>query len=984
MMKTAGLLFLLFLANSARAGESGVLFYAGFDGTADAAAAGNGAAHAEEGAPQFRPGKRGQALLSGENVGYVSYAVANNIHPERGSIELWVCPQDWAGTDDKFHVFFEAAYPGWLLVYKYQAPGAGTFLISENHESWGSVAQDFGRFRPGEWHHLVATWSPRKICFYLDGKPSAQLPRPPIPAGLVGRFLVGDRPWQIARSARSLVDELYIYDRPLNDAEVTWAYEHAADRAPGADLPAELGTPVEIMVRPFPSRREIRVDVELNLRGGAKRVRGEARLEPSAGTAPAPVRMTAKQTGFAVIPFRELPAGDYQVVAAMRDERERIVGAASAKLTSPGPPVWRGNKIGRSDTPPPPWTPLTVATTCAGSGRSEATVSCWGRDYRVGPRGLLAQVTSGGRRLLASPLEMRITARGKAVVWRSRPLSVVEQTATRARIAGSAESELGTLEWTCTAEFDGMLRYDLTLRPARGAVADAMELRVPLSPARATLQHIVATSTNTSRGAVPAGTGAVFKANWAMYWWLGDEDCGLAGFCESDEAWDRVDRGDGFRIERRPQSVDAVWSFRDSSRELRQPWRFTFGLQATPVKDITGWRKWRLEPAENANISVLWALPDVIRYFGYPQATDPEKYKTLVKEHHADGLGVTPYSLLNAVSSQAPEWSLYGEEWANGTANSSSSDVAAYKAPIYGCSPAPDWADFIVWANERYVRELDLDGLYHDFTQVMPSANRESGCGYLRDGKVRPTYPIFATREIYKRVYIMLKDYGRATDKDTFMMGHMSSQMVIPLLSFCDAYLDGEHFAGLVKDNYLEVMPLDQIRAEFMGRNWGVMPFFLPEFSGEFLKKAEATQHLVGLSLLNDFALWPVWFRTDEANRVYRALDEFDMVDAELLPYWNNGDVIGGQSDAVKCTAYREPGGGVLLCLVNLTRQPQRATLTIDWRRLVPNGRASVVDAIAEEPVSVQGESVTVEIQPLNFRLLRVRSADQRPAAKAP
>jgi len=110
---------------------------------------------------------------------------------------------------------------------------------------------------------------------------------------------------------------------------------------------------------------------------------------------------------------------------------------------------------------------------------------------------------------------------------------------------------------------------------------------------------------------------------------------------------------------------------------------------------------------------------------------------------------------------------------------------------------------------------------------------------------------------------------------------------------------------------------------------------------------------------------------------VYRALDEFDMVDAELLPYWNNDDVIGGQSDAVKCTAYREPGGGVLLCLVNLTRQPQRATLTIDWQRLAPNGRASVVDAIAEGPVSVQGESVTVEIQPLNFRLLRVRSADR-------
>jgi hypothetical protein len=971
-------LVLLTLSSWAAADRGGVLFYAGFEGTADATAAGNGIAQGEQGGPKFAPGKRGQALLSGEGAGYVSYAVERNLLPDRGTVEFWVCPQDWAGTDEKFHVFFEAENPGWLLVYKYFAPGSGLFLISETHQSWSTLGQDFSQFRPGQWHHLAATWSARQICFYLDGKPSTRLPRPPIPLGLSGRFMVGDRPWHIKRDARSLVDELYIYDRPLSEREVGWAYEHAADRPAGEDVPEGLAPAVEIMVRPVPSRREIRVDVDVNQRGAPSPFSGTASLEPSAGTSPATLRMTSKQTGEAVIPFRELPAGEYQVRVTVRDDRGRKIGAASQALTSPGPPVWRGNTIGISETPPPPWTPLKVEVRGAGSTRRPVSVSCWGRSYRLDPQGLPHQMTSAGAALLARPVQLRVGADGKPVRWCPRTSRVIEQSAVRARMTGSMESDLGALEWTCTAEFDGMLRYDLTLHPVSGAVADSMELRVPLDPAHATLYHAVMTPYNTGRGAVPAGQGAVLKANWAMYWWLGDEERGLAGFCESDEAWDRIDRPDGFRIERTPGSVDAVWSFIDSGAGAQhavplREWRFTFGLQATPVKDITGWRKWRLTPGVDANVHILWPTTDVIRYYGYPQATDPAKYAALVKDYHAKRIGVVPYSLLNAISSQSPEWSFYGDEWANGAADTGSSDVVAYKGSIYGCSPSQTWIDFVVWANERYVREFDLDGLYHDWTMVFPSSNQASGCGYLREGKLRPTYPVFGIRELYKRIYTMLKQRGSTTGKDMFMMGHMSSQMVIPILSFCDSYLDAEHFRGLVKDNYLEVMPLDQIRAEFMGHNWGVMPFFLPEFTGEYAEKPEPTQHLVGLSLLHDFALWPIWCKTDEVNRIYRLLDEFGIVDAEFLPYWNNGRVVGGQSDAVKCSAYRKPGGGALICAVNLTRQPQTAALTVEWERLTQSASVSVVDAVSKEPVPVRGGSVSVVIQPLNFRLLWVR-----------
>ncbi|UCH35903.1 MAG: LamG domain-containing protein, partial [Armatimonadota bacterium] len=691
---------LLLVSPCAAADRGGVLFYAGFEGTADAVAVGDATARGEEGGPQFAPGKRGQALLSGENAGYVSYAVEGNVHPERGSIEFWICPQDWDGTDEKFHVFFEASDPGWLLIYKFHSPGVGLFLISEMRETWSTAGQNFSPLQPGEWHHLAATWSPREISFYLDGEASTRLPRPQIPQGLSGRFLVGDRPWHFKRDARSLVDELYIYDRALVAEEVAWAYEHAADRPPGEDVPAGLGPRVQMMARPRASQREIRVEVEVNPRGGAQAAGGVARLEPPAGTKPAPVRMLSYETGEAVIPFTELAPGEYRVKVTMRGRDGAEIGAASQTLTAPGPPVWRGNKIGIPDAPPPPWTPLTTKSL----PQLPTSITCWGRRYELGSLGLPSRIESAGAELLGAPVRMRLTAGGKPVRWQARERRLVEATPMVARFAGSAKCDLGTLEWTCAAEFDGMLRYDLTLTPAPGAVADSMELRVPLDPAHATLYHTVMTPYNTARGAVPPEQGAFLKANWAMYWWLGDEERGLAGFCESDEAWDRVDRGDGFRIERTPTSVDAVWSFWETPRTLTEPWRFTCGLQATPVRDISGWRKWRLTPGVNANAHILWPTADVIRYYGYPQATDPEKYGALVADYHAKGIAVVPYSILNGISAQAPEWSFYGEEWANGAADPGSADVIAYKAPLYGCSPAPDWIDFVVWANERYVR----------------------------------------------------------------------------------------------------------------------------------------------------------------------------------------------------------------------------------------------------------------------------------------
>ena len=291
-----------------------------------------------------------------------------------------------------------------------------------------------------------------------------------------------------------------------------------------------------------------------------------------------------------------------------------------------------------------------------------------------------------------------------------------------------------------------------------------------------------------------------------------------------------------------------------------------------------------------------------------------------------------------------------------------------------GCAPARSWIDFIVQKTDRYVRDMDMDGLYHDFTMVLGCSNELAGCGYVRDGKRRQTYPFFGVREIYMRVYTALKLYGAEKGKPTFMMGHDSTQPFVPITGFCDSVLDGEHFRTLgVKGDYHDLMPLDAMRAEFMGHNLGTMCFFLPEFGGEYATATEPTTHLMGLILLHDMNIWPLWLNRKVAGETFAVLDDWGYNDAQFFPYWHNADLIGGQSDAIKASVYRKPGGGALVCVVNDTRQAQTAALTVQWDKLKSAGELTVTDAFSKAPVVVDGAKVSVEIQPLQYRLLQVK-----------
>ena len=962
--RPVGLLVVLASAPVVHAASSGgLIFYVGFEGAANlktgyvasadaTVAAGDRAAEVLDGELRFEPGRRGNALLAGDGCARVRYNAEKNLLPQRGTLEFWLCAKDWEFHDGQYHVFFEAHGPDGSLLKYFKTPKGYycNFWIGKG----GTDAQGRNKFTVMDNSFGFAP-------------------------GSLTRFTMGDRPFEGSHGAHTLIDELSVYDRALNEREVMWIYEHAADRARGKGLPAVIGAP-EATLTCVPSKGEIHVSV--NTGASVANLTGTATLNPAAGTEPAVLTETDHQRCEGVIRYKSLPPGRYSVRVALNDPLGAEIGNGEKSFVVPDASLWLGNTIGLSETPPRPFTPVTVRDDAAGG----LSISCWGRTYRLGGLGLPETIVTRGQQNLASGIKFLAAGGDGDVQWRTNPVEVKETRAVRVVLSGSAESGLGKMTWTCTGEYDGMLRCDLELIPRENAALDKLELRFPLRAANAKLVW----TRDWKRGLLPDGQGALVRRPWNPYVWLGDEDRGVVLFCESESAWQEVDGQPGFLLERNGQTVEAVWRFANAGVpwKMKKPWKFSFGVEATPVKDTTGWRRFRLAglavtPPEYHNVWVKHdgAKPPAVghcRYFGYPEpSVSVETYRGHVTSmkgngpHKSGPCLVLQHILPSCLSGRAPE-AFYGAEW---RCSPYPHGQWAGEGSIYGTmlliAPTPTWRDFIAWKIDRFMNETGIDGIYADFSILNVGNNSLTGfpCD-VRDGKARSFWPFFATRELYKRLYTMHKQRG----EDTFFFGHVANAMYVPFAAFLDGALDGEHLNADLSKDYPELLPLDLVQVQYAGKNLGVNTYFLPlKVPVERRKNWETASkpYMIGMALLHDYGLY--WGSFDRKPTLEAAY-EFGIREAEFIPYWRSGDLVGGQMADVKCSIYRRPDVGALLVVANVSRQKREVSLLVDWTKLTSAKMMTALDAYTRGPIRARGEVLIVDVAPLSHRMIVIGS----------
>jgi hypothetical protein len=921
------------------------------------------------GNPKLVPGKVGQGVQVGPGFGRLDFPTVGLLNRDAGTVEMWVCPVDWESADGKFHVFFECRGRGAFYLYEYWTTDSLLMLTCPETEGPYASSQVPTAFRPGEWHHIAGTWSPQGVQAYLDGKPAGTFPvSGSLPRELGAMLQIGDEPWQFPRTSSSLLDEVRIYDRALTPEHI--AAHFRGDYAFTKPL-TPVGTALTFDVDPLTGRVGATVDV-----GGAdvpdQDLQARVGVVPEGETLPGNTPPVGFVAGLAqqtlALPSRD--PGAYEVVAAVT-ARGGPAFEVRSELVVPRT-EWLGNGLGLEDRVLPPWTPMEADGT---------NVNCWGRQYRFG--GVLpTQVTTAGAEVLSRPIALNLRSGDQTAAWRDERARLMASSATRAELTTEGVATLGDaatrFRTTIQAEYDGFVLIELTCDSPADLPAEELSLEIPVKAQNALYRHRYASSWIPTSGNVPERTGVVDKSAWIPFAWLGDNDRGLFWCMESDQAWPNGKAENAFEIVRQGDEIVMRLKLLAKGQRLPADWKLVLGLQATPVKPIPkDWRKWRMSSAlggqqamTRQNVHIVWPQAnseDSLAAFGYPEARNPERFAEQISKLHEQGLKAVPYLCLTYIREDIPEWQFHESLWAMGSVDPSIPD-AGWKHTFAMVSPnGPGYADFIMAKTKAFLEQYGIDGAYHDQTHPYMSSAVAAGVGYERDGRAYTGTPILGYRALYRRDYAIIKSLPR----ETFTQAHMSGKVTIPVLAYDDSYLDGEHFREVVKDSYLDVMSLDSFRCEYMGRQWGLMPFFLPEFRAPWIDQVEPTRGMMALLLIHDTGVWPIWCNAKVVDEAYRAMDAFGFVDSEFLPYFGEQPPAATDLPDVYVSAYRRDDGQALLVIANLGREERTGAVRLDLKRLaVPATR--VCTWPDQQPLTLTDNTLQVTVPGLGYRLVRV------------
>jgi hypothetical protein len=916
---------------------------------------------------------RGKAMKSGPGAGYLHFPAKNIINPKEGTIEMWVSPVDWEG-EQKFHVFFDARGQGSLYLYKYFTGNVLLMLSAPTvNGPYYSANYHYKDWKPGEWRFIVGTWSPTHLSIYVDGNLGATVERPELPESITGEFMVGDNPWNepsLSRTSQSLITGVRIYDRMLKPEHIAAHYK--GDYS--AIVPLAADTPILKQTHDINKRQLISTLNMLGIDTGNSPVKAEFSLQQNGRVLEKNKPQDAEGITSSTFSTKDLAAGTYQIVADVTAGEQHALVSRDFIVPDAS---WIGNTIGKEDKVLPPWTPLRTKTT-----KNSIIVTCWGREYHFNNAAFPTQITAQNQPLLSKPVELKVHLGQAKLNWRGETIRLKSATPTHALLTGAAEADSpqGKLRLTTEIriEYDGLVWLSAELQTPQGFKADSISLEIPMRDKNAIYRQNWSGNENNAdykSGSLPAGMGVLQENAFLPYSWIGDNDRGLVWFCETARHWPNFKSKNAFQIERGHDSVTTHLNLLQE-QEVPQKWKFEFGLQATPVKPLPeDWRKWRVKPSNGVDgvgttAAVPWPSlnPDTTLYFGYPEALNPDAYEKMIVRHHAEGKAVIPYLLLNGTPSVSPEWIWFEEAW-----DSHRGETLPYNWGYlhYIAPTAEHWQDFVIWKTKQFVDKYEIDGAYHDLTYVFGWNTPAVQTGWFDGKEWQKTYPFLAYRELYRRNYAMFK----GKNPKSFLWAHNSPVELIPVLAYEDAYLSGETLRNpmLGKENYTEVLSLDQWRTEYTGRQWGVIPFFLPEFDAAKSKEEKPSRGLAALVMLHDTLVWagPGQGNVSVFNKMYEALDKFGYQDSTFIPYWSEHPPASTEMKDVYISAYKRNDGRALIVVGNTASVPRKGNVVLNLKSLgLPVTK--VLSWPDGTPLPMKDDTVALDMDGLDYRLLLV------------
>jgi hypothetical protein len=602
----------------------------------------------------------------------------------------------------------------------------------------------------------------------------------------------------------------------------------------------------------------------------------------------------------------------------------------------------------------------------------------------LGPMLLPAHVVAKDAEVLAAPISLVAEPpNALTVAPRSIASRLVRHDAASASWEWRGRSADFEIISKMTAECDGCCWYEIELKPRGTTVLRSLRLEIPRTKASARYLHTSKYDwSNVSQGLPELG--GHWTSEFLPYLWLGDEQRGLAWFAEAHEASDLQHPEKAISVETQAETVVCSINYVDHERSVSEPIVLRFGFQASPVKNVSfQWRakarivhdihyescepgadgKCELDMLRDGGAKTVVIHDSWTKYFGEMQPADPERFQKLIKACHARGLRLLVY-VGYGIARTAPELQGKHDQWSVMPLIPWDPGYKPETRAFDATCPRSGWADWLVKGADELFASYKLDGLYFDGTsEAWRCLNQAHGCGWKdRAGNVHSEFPMLAARDLIKRLAATVRRHNPNAILDV----HMSSNLTLPTLSFCDSLWNGEQFETHTAAEKFEV-PLHAFRTEFMGYAHGLDMEFLCYENRPF-----TFNEAIALAWLHGVEVRPYPKNLQYVTHLWQAMDQFGTTQAQWHPYWLKPLAVSDHEDT-KISGWAK-GHEALLFISHLARSDETIAVQVDANKMgLRGGTMNVIDGFTGNRIPMQGNSkFSLDFKGMDYRLVKV------------
>lgn len=901
-------------------------------------------------------GIRGKALGIDPEIGLprVPFFEETGMSTREGALEFWLRPVNW----DDVTGYWAHTQPieKTLSVARLYARNPAT----GKDEPWLSVgidrAHDFERERvpvdPGHWMHLTVNWRQTPDGKYqafgwIDGQKRLRVQIAPTfkPARVSAAYVEFGVDNKVTvkndEPPRVEIDEVVGYSSALEQDEAVQACARWAGKL--EPIPLYQASfllkyslqKLEFTLRPLLPETEKPVAATVALVDVAA---GKPALPPQS----LPGLGADGQYHFVLNDGAKIPFGSYRFDFSAADNggREVLRGTSDWKFE---PEPWAESRDGILDLVPPPWTPI------AFDGK---TLSTRMTRYALSGDGLPAQIVADGTPLLTGPC--RFLEDGSPLPGAALTVSAAHPT--DAQWQGVFHGKSCDVRMDCRAEYDGMIRFELHVKPAAGQVSP-LRFEIPLKSELATyaLWYPMG-ARGVSMKPLPGGVGRVLSSQPAGkegfgFWGhcdLNDRNRGLWWFCDNAAGWQQSTKVPAIEIVRDENSVVLRLNLVAEPCAYATDRPIVFAILPHPARPLPD--KYRLfervaadKDARACSIFdafMAWPLnPRSGEMKLYP-APDPARPDAGPSWEYAESCipsmkGAKPAGYRTMYLSRA--WfSCRAGAYDNWEWRSGESGAVAL---------TPRFNNYLCWEMNQWLKRGIFNAVYLDECYETPARNLEAGFSVrLPDGTEQAGVTNFAFRDLMKRWRNLFHQNGL----EPMLLAHHTYSFQYPGLLYCDAILDGENYpiVSVNSKDWIDSVPLHKYEVTQSGRMWGVTPFWMPFIAeGGFADKSRSV-----------FPKWQ-WRMAREAQAIFAHFEIATVYQGQgaqvyrdywhdvlswgaanpqvpFIPYWkaSPGVDVPGQGTDTLVSFYRNqdaPGGKSRLLLVASNLQPAARDIRI-------------------------------------------------------